>query len=505
MQQAINFPPYESFYSELKGKNVSEEDYKNAKHVYETRFRLPADHQDKMSNMTDWLRYYNLLDVEPLAKAISKSFGNFFTIFKMDPSIKITLPGYAQMCQFQSYCEFSPLAYSFGPGKKQKESGNTSSAKTQKINHELREIFRQSIFGGLVNCFHRMTDLTNMPGLPHAAQFAPDGSKFTRICFFDFNALYLHCQRLELPTTPGILWEKYDTESTRPYFCKRVLAQKCSLEAIQWLSFLEETCDDLVCADGTRVMIDHKYARGEKIVGEWEVDGYARVDGENIFFEYNGCYWHPCDECGTTPCGSEKDIVARVERWARKKEALSEQGKLVFIRGCQWKTQIKNENLRHYDILKFPHIMKYSGTEMDILNGIQSGLLFGFIIADIETPAHVLEEILPLNFPPVIIRGDITEDHLSQYMSTRVKDRSYKLPQTTLIQVYNAKQVLLFTPLVQFYMDLGLEISNVTRFIQYQPQVVLDKFVNLITNGRIQAKKDGNESLELAYKVIGNR
>ena len=149
--------------------------------------------------------------------------------------------------------------------------------------------------------------------------------------------------------------------------------------------------------------------------------------------------------------------------------------------------------------------MNYSGTEETILRGIRNTELFGFVICDVSTPPHVLEQILPINFPPIIIRGDITESHLSDYMAKRVKDRSYKLPQTTLIQVYNAKQVLLFTPLVRFYMELGLEISNVTRFIQYQPSVVLEEFVSLITDGRIQTKKDGNEGLESAYKVIGNR
>ena len=51
---------------------------------------------------------------------------------------------------------------------------------------------------------------------------------------------------------------------------------------------------------------------------------------------------------------------------------------------------------------------------------------------------------------------------------------------------------------------LGLKITNITKFLQYRPSHVFSKFVEKITDGRIQANKGGNKSLELAYKIIGN-
>ena len=182
----LDFPRFEQFYSELRGTNVSVEDYETAKNEYERRKQLDDNHTDKMNTFVDWLIYYNLLDTVPLANAVNNSFGNFFEIFKIDPSWCLSLPRYAQMCMLKEYAEEAPLLYSFN-------------SKMESV----RALFRENIMGGLVNIYHRMTDLTNQPGLPHAAQFAPNGDPFTRIAFFDFNSLYLYTQRLEFPTTPG--------------------------------------------------------------------------------------------------------------------------------------------------------------------------------------------------------------------------------------------------------------------------------------------------------------
>ena len=136
---------------------------------------------------------------------------------------------------------------------------------------------------------------------------------------------------------------------------------------------------------------------------------------------------------------------------------------------------------------------------------IKNKQLFGFIVADVRTPDNILEEILPLNFPPIIQRGIIDDSMISPYMKNRCEARETKLPQETLIQTYNAKQLMIYSPTVLFYMELGLEISNVTKFIQFIPIKPLKGFVDKITQGRISAVESGNESLGTSYKIIGNR
>ena len=93
---------------------------------------------------------------------------------------------------------------------------------------------------------------------------------------------------------------------------------------------------------------------------------------------------------------------------------------------------------------------------------------------------------------------------VSDYMARRCKARKKKFPQETLIQTYHGKQLMIYSPTAQFYLELGLKITNVSKFIQFLPAKPLDNFVEKITKGRIDAVKSGNECLGTAYKIIGN-
>ncbi len=148
---------------------------------------MPTDHPEKMSNMQDWLVYYNLLDVVPLANAIDNSFRSFHEVFGIDPATCLSLPKFAQLCVFKVYDPNQPLCYSFA-----------------KKNDDIRRLFRDNVIGGLVNVFSRFTELrSGIPETPHFARFAPNADPFTKITFLDFNALYLWAQSREFPTTPG--------------------------------------------------------------------------------------------------------------------------------------------------------------------------------------------------------------------------------------------------------------------------------------------------------------
>ena len=169
---------------------------------------------------------------------------------------------------FSSYDTNSALSYSF-------------SRKFSKV----RELFRENLLGGLVNCFHRMTDLRKSAKVPFSAKIAPNGKPFTKIVFFDFNSLYLYCQELGFPTTPGIMW----TPLRKNVFRKQIMSNGNSLSALQWLLYMNETDPDLIDSNGNRVSIQHQYDRGEYEIGGYTIDGHAIIDGKHLFYEFLGC------------------------------------------------------------------------------------------------------------------------------------------------------------------------------------------------------------------------
>ena len=105
--------------------------------------------------------------------------------------------------------------------------------------------------------------------------------------------------------------------------------------------------------------------------------------------------------------------------------------------------------------------------EKSLLSAIQRGEVFGFILADVTTPDSVREGFGSFLFPPVVRRLDINEAHMSDYMKQVCREEGREMKFNTLVQTYNCTQELLMTPLVKMYMDRGMVVKNVTKFIQY--------------------------------------
>ena len=264
LEKYEEFPPFSAFYSNLKGDNISEEDYINAKALFYQNKSLPNNHENKMNNMKDWLIFYNKMDVLPFLDAIQNQFNAFYELFGQNLMDFLSLPGCAQKICYNFFDKQSPLICSFNKDI-------------------IRKDFRGQLYGGLSNVYHRYLNLRDDTG-PLAGRFAPNGDKFSYFCFFDFNSLYLWCQSQPLPTTPGILWQK-----THRQLRKSILSSQTSFQALQWLNYMQHYCKDLVDPTGNRVTIQQHYYRGEVTVGKYEIDGYAKVENQEIYFEFHGC------------------------------------------------------------------------------------------------------------------------------------------------------------------------------------------------------------------------
>ena len=255
--------------------------------------------------------------------------------------------------------------------------------------------------------------------------------------------------------------------------------------------------------DGSRSIIQTKYHRGEIDIPRssseykfWSVDGYAETDQGVKIYEFNGDYWHEgCPHC------SDGDVSSN---WADKVRDIETLGyTLEVIWECQFDSLLNT--IRHIETPLIPEILKTNQKETDILNGIKSGHLYGYIICDVHTPEHIAESLV--DFPPIIKRAIITENHLSEYMKSRVKLEKPDLEnfkRETLIQCFNATNHLLLTPLANYYMEKGIIISNVRTFIQYIPVKCLTPFVELVTQMRIDAEKNNLPTKGNTAKIFGN-
>ena len=312
--------------------------------------------------------------------------------------------------------------------------------------------------------------------------------------------MYGYCQKLPMPTTPGIKWEK---KPKSKQYRKNIMTSSHSFSCQQWLEWKQETDPFLVNKNGSRVQIQMKYFRGEiKLYNfktqdfSWPVDGYAESENGLKVYEFLGERWHH----GCPSCNPGKED----ETWLRKKSDIIRMGyQLETIWGCEWAELRKS--LINIPTPRFPKILHIENSEDDILRGIRDGSLFGYLICDIKSSQTVIDKWK--NFPPIIKRQKLDASFVSQETFNQIHSEygsTSDFKRTTLIQCFNDKDHLLFTPLAKFYLEEGLEISNITTFIQYHPASCLQPFINKVTKMRIDAEKDKKPLKGATAKIIGN-
>ena len=229
----------------------------------------------------------------------------------------------------------------------------------------------------------------------------------------------------------------------------------------------------------------------------WPVDGYVKSDNGVKVYEFRGDKWHSgCPHCRQGP--AERS-------WIEKKIDIDQQGfKLEVMWECQFDQLLASGALSSIRTT-IPDILELHQTEEDLIRGIMEDRLYGFIICDVSTPTDIAESMA--DFPPVIKRLKITEQHLSEYMQGRVKSEKpdlKKFERETLVQCFNAKNHLLLTTLARYYMSKGMKLTNVTRFIQFIPKKCLAPFVERVTDMRIEAELSSETTKGDTAKNFGN-
>ena len=324
----------------------------------------------------------------------------------------------------------------------------------------------------------------------------------------DRFSMYLWAQSQNMPLSPGILWTRVGKS-----FKKSIMRAGTSFGAMQWLYYIQATeCFD---KNGNRVQLQHHYFNDEHSECGYQPDGFAIIDGEYVFYEYLGnichiiwfiltiylgCAFHP--DC----CVPDEDIPGaetKRDTWNTKKKFMESRGRLVVMRECVWKQQIKQLPIVETDM---PRILM-NDNEQSLLNAIENGDVFGFCTVDVTTPQEIIEERKAAGFlfPPIIRRMVIEEQHLSDFTKQQFQNQNRKLKnEETVVQTYNGTQVFVMTEMVRVWMKMGLKISNVTQFIQYIPGKTLLPFTQKVTKMRVQATYEKDEAKATTAKLYGN-
>ena len=130
---------------------------------------------------------------------------------------------------------------------------------------------------------------------------------------------------------------------------------------------------------------------------------------------------------------------------------------------------------------------------------------FGFAEVDIEVPRDLWEVFE--EFPPIFINQSVGEKGIPQHMKDypAKSGRTATPNQKKLLGVFKAKKVLLYTPLLKWYIEHGVEITAVYRTIDYVPRKIFHWFVQEVANMRRKGDAEVEKALLAEiYKLLGN-
>lgn len=460
-------PPHEAFYSELKGSNISDEEYNSLVKVW---------NENKMSTLQDLLIFYNNLDVKPFVEGVKRLQSFYFErgidIFK----VAFSAPGIARKMLFDT-AHSKQIGFSL----------------IGQRDEDLYLTFKKNLVGGpaIVFCRHQKKGET----------FIRESNKklCQKIVGYDANALYLWAISQPMPTGSYI----------RREYSSRFIPQKHSTYnlASLWLEMKSSEMEqNLIC----------KYKMGkEKRIGPFYVDGYDPCT--KTVYEFNGCYFHGC-ECMKGRM-NEQDRIERSNRTKMRLEFIQSQGyETVIQKECEFTQKMKdNGNIKEIEGRIFPKFYlnnRHSVSESQIVQGILSGELFGAVEVDISvpdkwpkgkeqstSPKEYFSEMCPIFSTVNVGISDIGEHMRSFILEKDLSTKDRKM----LISEMKAEKILLFTPLIQWYLKHGMVITRIHQVVEFLPNACFKSFEETITS----ARRDGDLFPEQGIiadtmKLLGN-
>ena len=190
-------------------------------------------------------------------------------------------------------------------------------------------------------------------------------------------------------------------------------------------------------------------------------------------------------EIGETPIRSHKYDLARLT-----KRIVGFNANSLYPSTMLQEMPCGKETVVHYED------PQHLSTVESLVSRLRRKQWFGFAEADIEVPRKLWERFE--EFPPLFINRSSGPDAILQHMREYLtgSGRTHiNADEKKLLGVLSEKKMLLYAPLLEWYLDQGLVVTAVYRTIDYMPQKLFHWFVHEVANKLRQGDADADKAL----------
>ena len=165
---------------------------------------------------------------------------------------------------------------------------------------------------------------------------------------------------------------------------------------------------------------------------------------------------------------------------------------------CQWKLHMReNHEIKSFVRSTFPY--KRPLTFENLLSRIRKGELFGYVQCDLRVPENLRKKFE--SFPPISEKKFVLRSDISEF--TKKYGEENKLmtqPRRMLISSFHLINGTVITPLLKFFLDLGLECDRIYCFVQNTPVKCFNSFFQSAVDGR--RKRDENPHSSVVAETV---
>ena len=129
----------------------------------------------------------------------------------------------------------------------------------------------------------------------------------------------------------------------------------------------------------------------------------------------------------------------------------------------------------------------------EIIQNVLNDELFGFFEVDIEVPEQLRKRFS--EFSPLFILAEVREDQIPQHMKNyQINTGRKKIKNNKkLLGVMKAEKILLYSPLLKWYLNHGLQVTKIHRYISYASSRPFAWFPEEVSSARRDADNDKNK------------
>ena len=136
-----------------------------------------------------------------------------------------------------------------------------------------------------------------------------------------------------------------------------------------------------------------------------------------------------------------------------------------------------------------------------VLEEVKKGKLFGYVQCDIEVPENLRSKFV--KFPPIFKNTQVSKSDIGDLMKNYAEEeRLLSQPRKVLISSFKLQNGTLITPLLIFYLQLGLVCTKIHHFVEYTPKKSFNTFVQSAVDARRQGDENPNSSVVAGTKKL---